>query len=316
MAISVERATEHAKEWTTALARFPSRANWGSALFHACQIETATEILRQGKIVCRRDVPVIICDVANQGALWNNPAAHEYVRLYFRPRNRFHLKTEGIKSSTDIYRVNPHMSIPIMFVFDFVSVMALESTRFVSGNFASLAAIPQQGNSNFNLLNFDHIYHDSAVSADMMQTIQDARMAEVVVSEELSLDHLRAVVCRTVHEESMLRYMLREYDIKKYRMTVEKGGSIFFRRGIYINEVYTQQGYLHFDFTSPSVSPRERYSVSVKCGSARYDFNLAPTRWRVPQINNHDPAAVWRIEIEGCLAFEGPVPATNMPIVA
>jgi hypothetical protein len=315
VAISVARATKHATEWDEALAKFQSRANWGSSLYHACQLETAAEILRQGQIVCRRDVPVVICDVANQGALWNNPAAHEYVRLYFRPKNKFHLKTEGIKSTSDQYRVNPHMSVPVMFIFDFISVMVMENSFFVSGNFASLAAVPQQGDKNFDRLNFNHIYHDSNVSQDMMQTIHDARMAEVVVSSSLSLSHLRAVVCRTVHEESMLRYMLRGTNLSGYRFVVEKGGSVFFRRGIYITEIYTLNGNLHFTFTSPSVAPKVKYQVVVACQNARFNFDLEPKRWRVPQITNHDPDAVWRVEIEGCLAYEGPVPA-SIPIVA
>ena len=316
MAISVERARKHTKHWTEALARFRSCANWGSSLFHACQIETAAEILRQGQIICRRDVPVIVCDVANQGALWNNPAAHEYVRLYFRPKNHFHLKTEGIKSSTDPYRIDPHMSVPVMFVFDFVAVMQLASSYFVSGNFASLAAVPQQGDSHFDHLNFEHIYHDSAVSPDMMQTIHEARMAEVVVSRSLSLEHLRAVVCRTVHEESMLKHMLRGMDINQYRFAVERRGSVFIKRGIYITEIYTRNGNLHFNFTSPAAAPKERYSVNVRCGAMSCNFDLAPKRSRIPQITNHDPDAVWRVEIEGCVAFEGPVATADMPIVA
>jgi hypothetical protein len=94
--------------------------------------------------------------VANQGALWNNPAAHDFVRLYFRPRNSFHLKTEGIKSKTDPYRVDPHMAIPIMFVFDFVSVTTLQNSYFVSGNFASQALSALQGDNNFDTLRFDY----------------------------------------------------------------------------------------------------------------------------------------------------------------
>src|SRR5258708_36164763 len=96
MSITVARAQRHIKDWVHNLARFPTRANWPTHLFHTCQLEVAAEIIKSGRIKCRGDVGNLICDVANQGALWNNPDAHKYVRLYFRPRNSFHLKTEGV----------------------------------------------------------------------------------------------------------------------------------------------------------------------------------------------------------------------------
>ncbi|MER9596681.1 MULTISPECIES: DarT ssDNA thymidine ADP-ribosyltransferase family protein [unclassified Mesorhizobium] len=314
MAISIARAERHITEWSEELARYPSRNGWVSCLFHACQIETAAEIVRQRRVVCRQNVPVVLCDVANQGALWNNPSAHEFVRLYFRPKNSFHFKTEGIKSSIDPYRINPHMAIPVMLVFDLTSVLTLNESYFVSGNFASQALAPLQGDNNFNLLNFQYIYHDSGVSPEMKQTIHDARMAEVVVRNELSLAHLKAVVCRTIHEERMLRHLLRASDVSDIRFAVEKGGALFLRRGSYITELYTRDGQVHFDFTAPSTARKDKYSVAVACGNSRFAFSLEPKAWRVPQIVNRDPAAEWKIEIEGCTAYVGPVSATG-PIV-
>lgn len=99
MSITVKRAARHSKEWSSKLAPFPVRANWPVHLFHTCQLEVAVEIVKSGEIKCRSNVGNLICDVANQGAVWNNPDAHNYVRLYFRPRNSFHLKTEGVKAA-------------------------------------------------------------------------------------------------------------------------------------------------------------------------------------------------------------------------
>lgn len=315
MAISVNRANRHTAEWTASLARFPSRGGWGSSLYHACQIETAAEIIRRGHIICRHDQDIVLCDVANQGALWNNPDAHKYVRLYFRPKNRFHLKTEGIKSRIDPYRIDPHMSIPVMFVFDFVSVMTCTNSYFVSGNFASQALCPQQGDTNFDQLNFDYIYHDSPVPNDLKATIHDARMAEALIEGALSLQTLKAVVCRTIYEERMLRRLTSNVDVSNIRFSVEKAGSIFFRRGIYISELYTQDGVLHFDFAAPLIGRKETYAVTVQCGAQRNEYELKPQRWRIPAIVNPNPSAIWRVEIEGCLAFEGPA-TDNTPVVA
>lgn len=148
-----------------------------------------------------------------------------------------------------------------------------------------------------------------------MQTIHDARMAEVVVEPELPLHpHALAVVCRTIHEERMLRYLLRDIDVSRVRFVVEKGGSIFFRRGMYLTELYTIDGVLYFEFTAPNTAWREKYSVRVQCGDRSISANLAAKRWRIPQIVNFDPHAEWRIEIEGCLAYLGTV-AANTPTV-
>ena len=117
------------------------------------------------------DVPELICDVANQGALWNNAAAHGYVRLYFRPRNGFHLKTEGIKAIGDPYRVDPHMSIPIAFAFDFVKAITRKDCGFVAGNFVKSGAAPSDSDQDFDNLQFDLIYHDAPLPRDRMAEI-------------------------------------------------------------------------------------------------------------------------------------------------
>lgn len=311
MAVSVARAHRHVDEWRAKLAQFPTRRRWADCLYHACQIEVAAEILKSGELVSRSRLPTLLCDVANQGALWNNPTAHEYVRLYFRPRNRFHLKTEGIKSRADAYRVDPHMSIPVMLAFDSASVLSLPESMFVPGNFAGTSKQPLSGDTHFGQLNFSQIYHDSPVSRDEMQEIHDARMSEIVIPYRLSLSHLVAVVTRTIHEERYLRSLLgpRAAD---YPFAVEKHGSIFFRRGIFIREIYTKDGELHFDFTSPHHGTKPAYEVVVSSGEQSVQYELAARRWRIPAISRRkDPAAVWRVEIEGCVAYEGVVPSAG-----
>ncbi|TIX02483.1 MAG: DUF4433 domain-containing protein [Mesorhizobium sp.] len=314
MAISVGRADQHVAQWGPRLNRFQSTTDWGRSLYHACQVEVAAEILRGGEVICRNLVPALLCDVANQGALNNNPAAHDYVRLYFRPKNRFHLKTEGIKSKNDPHRVDPHMCIPIMLIFDLKSILTKPESRFVAGNFANSNQVIGTGDAQFDRLNFEQIYHDSAVSQETMQEIHNMRMSEVVIPQRLDLGTLTHVVSRTIHEERHLKRLL-GIGSWNYNFTVEKGGSIFFRRGIFISELYTQNGELHFDFSSPTSSPKPQYEVAITCQGTRAEYALAPKRWRIPAIVNFNPNAVWKIEIEGCVAYEGTVPPAG-PVVA
>lgn len=316
MPISVGKARQHVSEWSERLAQYPAMAKWPQHLFHTCQLEVAAAILSMGKIVCRNDVPALICDVANQGALWNNPASHEYVRLYFRPRNPFHLKTEGIKARGDQYRVDPHMSIPIVFAFDLEQVLTTPDSGFVPGNFARSASSPLTGNSKFDEMEFGLIYHDSAPPSNRKTEIHNWRMSEVVVKKSLSLSSLSYIICRTTHDERSLRYALGTRPAPK--IIVEQRGSSFFRWAIFIDEIYWLDNQMHMKFHGPTGFSKETYSVSVTCmegNSIRHDqFDLKPGKYRfqsIPASKN----AVWKIDIEGCLAYFAPVPSMSGLVV-
>lgn len=312
MSITLNRAEAHTKEWLAKLAPFPVRANWPIHLFHTCQLEVAVEIVKADAITCRADVKELICDVANQGALWNNPNAHKYVRLYFRPRNGFHLKTEGVKAVGDPYRIDPHMSIPIAFAFDFKKVMTSPNSRFVPGNFAKSGADVRTGDAEFNHLDFDSIYHDSAPQPDKMAEIHNWRMSEVVVETTLPLSDLSCVICRTPHEERTFRHALGNLQLPK--ITVEQQGSIFMRRGIFIDEIYWKDNELNLRFHGPTGFTKETYSIKVTCWDAgrkqEGNYNCAPGRYRFPGL----PAskdAVWQVEIEGCVVYHATIPSMS-----
>jgi hypothetical protein len=243
--------------------------------------------------------------VANQGALWNNPLAHNYVRLYFRPRNNYHLKTEGIKSASDGYRSNPPMTIPVMFAFDFIQTIILPDAFFLPENFAVVQA-PLDGDAAFNQFDFQKIYHDGPTNDANRQEIHRARMAEVVVRHSLPLQTLRAVVCRSPYEERTLRYYLRDFDNLPPIIT-ERNGNVFFRRGIYIEQMYLQEGHVVLSFRHPTRSAQELYSLSIAHQGVVRQYSLAAGKaWRFPQFEASEDDVI-RVEIEGCLAFEGPL---------
>jgi hypothetical protein len=301
------------KEWSRTLAPFPTRANWPLALFHTCQLEVAAEIIKTGCVKCRESVDKLICDVANQGALWNNPDAHKWVRLYFRPRNSFHLKTEGVKPIGDPYRAQHHMSIPIAFAFDFPQVMTLQESSFVPGNFAKTGAAQLNGDAEFDKLPFDLIYHDAPLVPDRMAEVHNWRMSEVVVANSLSLSHLSCVICRTTHEERTLRYLLGTKVPPK--IMVEQRGSVFMRQAMFIDEIYWADDFLHLQFHGPAKYPKQQYSLAVSYfdqGATKDGRFLAEAgvKYRFPTL----PAsrdAVWRVELEGCIAYHAQVPSVS-----
>jgi ssDNA thymidine ADP-ribosyltransferase, DarT len=286
MSVTVARAQRHITDWSRHLARFTTRANWSAHLFHTCQLEVAAEIIKSGGIKCRGNVEHLICDVANQGAVWNNPDAHNYVRLYFRPRNSFHLKTEGVKATGDPYRVDPHMSVPIAFAFDFQKVITLPNCGFVPGNFSKTGAAPLSGDAEFDKMQFEFIYHDSALPQEKMAEVHNWRMSEAVVSGTLSLANLSYVICRTTHEERTLRHALGGQ--VAHKIIVEQKGSIFMRRGMFIDEIYWASDLLNILFHGPIGFTKEKYQVKVVCwdnnSQREGSFSLAPGGYRFPSI--------------------------------
>jgi hypothetical protein len=311
MPVSIELAKQHLSFWSTKLAPFPVRASWPRHLFHTCQLDVAVEIIRAGYVVCRREVPVLLCDVANQGALWNNPAAHSYVRLYFRPRNAFHLKTEGVKAIGDQYRIDPHMSIPIAFAFDFVKTITAQGTYFVPGNFAKSGAGPREDDVNFGKLPFDMIYHDAVPPSEKMNEIQNWRMSEVVVQKRLSLESLSYVICRTIHEERTLRHALAGQILPK--IIVEQKGSTFMRKEMFIDEIYWENGFMHLNFHWPK-HIKDNYRLVVTCidnGRKRTgSYQLKPGLYRFADFSASRDA-VWYVEIEECMVYRAKIPSTS-----
>lgn len=74
-----------------------SRPYWPNFLFHYADVTAVAAIIREGMLRSRASQQHQICEVAEPGALAANPEALRYVRLHFRPKNHFHLSTEGIK---------------------------------------------------------------------------------------------------------------------------------------------------------------------------------------------------------------------------
>lgn len=312
MSVSLARAQKHSSDWSGTLANYPTRAYWPKHLFHTAQLEVAVEIIRSKSIVCRNDVPVLLCDVANQGALWNNPNAHRFVRLYFRPRNSFHLKTEGVKAIGDPNRRDPHMSIPIAFAFDLVKILSASTSQFVAGNFAKGSATAQTGDANFDLLDFDLIYHDAAPPAERMAEIHNWRMSEVVVADSLPLTNLSYVICRTIHEERTLRHAIK--GLAAPSIIVEQKGSIFMRRGIFLDEVYWSDDMLHISFHHPTSAAKATYQTRVTRedanGTKSETYQLEPKRYRFPALKGTRDA-IWTVEIEDCLVYRASAPSAS-----
>ncbi|HEY8020932.1 MAG TPA: DarT ssDNA thymidine ADP-ribosyltransferase family protein [Thermoanaerobaculia bacterium] len=315
MALTAGAARSHIEHWTGALGNSRGRASWPAYLFHAAHVTTAVKILQSGRLSCRGRLDVIDHDVANQGALHHNLRAHDFARLYFRPRNAFHLKTEGIKCIGDPYRDRNHMSIPILFAFDAMEVLTRDGTAFSQGK---LSRIREIGNDDafFATIPFDDVYHDGPCRSDEGPRILDARMAEVVVPDRLPLaPYLRRIFCRTGLERRTLLHLLGA-DARRFRSLLASEPeycSLFHRDGLYLKHAEFREGALELDFHHPRRDPgRDHYELKLMNRAAGqdpdiYSLKVPRSRVRVTTIRP-SPDNCWEIHIEDVLAFHAPIP--------
>jgi hypothetical protein len=110
---------------------------------------------------------------------------------------------------------------------------------------------------------FELVYHDSALPQEKIAEVHNWRISEAVVSEALPLSNLSYVICRSTHEERTLRYALGSYAAPK--IIVEQKGSIFMRRGMFIDEIYWASNLLNLQFHAPTGFTKENYKLKVTC---------------------------------------------------
>lgn len=320
MPVSVERIERHIEEWGPKLGRDSLRKSWPKYLFHTLDASSINAVVARGAVLSRQKVVsqhgAVICDVANQGALWSNPAAHNYVRLYFRPRNSYHLKNEGIKSLSDVYRIDPHMTIPVTIAFNISPVLSLPGAAFVPGNFARLGNAPCDTDEDFDDLSFSDIYHDSAPPQARMSEILNARMSEVVVASEVSLSHARGLVVRNSYDRWTLRHLLSDLPEDRCpKILLDREGAVFFKRGMYIRDLYLEGNDILLRFGEPFKAPQSKYKIRIEQDKKSVEYFLeAKPLWRISD-HDFDLAMPVKVLIEDCLAFHASLPEDASVVV-
>ena len=115
MGITKRRADRHIEEWEAKLSAegcYPYRARWPSRLFHHSPIENIAVILTRGNLLSRSDSGAHRkLDIAGASVIQHRDRAHQFGRLYFRPRTPTQYCIEGISLSLAIScRVTSHIN--------------------------------------------------------------------------------------------------------------------------------------------------------------------------------------------------------------
>ncbi len=325
MALSEAFIASHIAKWEAVLNNpfRPYRAKWPSRLFHHAPIENAVKILKDGNLRSRLDPNNDReKDIAAAGVIESRIHAHDFVRLYFRPRKPTQWHVEGVRKPGECnYGDQAHAPVLVMMVFDARRVLIREGVQFSDRNMQLGEAIPGSDEEYFSAIPFGKVYHEGGTGGD--RSITNHRCAEVLTTSPLPLDEtIQWIYCRTTAERETLLHLLGSHRQKwADRVLVSDDLLLFERKFVFVEDVTLNEDGVVFQ-----LSPRadqQPVDVCVRAWNAtgteivnfrNTETNALPDllvkRWRVPK-NMSDGNYLVEIQLEGHLAFRAHVSLGN-----
>jgi hypothetical protein len=320
MALTRQFIDAHIAHWEAELDKpwYIHRQKWPSRLFHHAPIENAVQILRDGSLRSRSDPNnKRTKDVAAAGVIDARVHAHDFARLYFRPRTPTQFHIEGIRKAGECqYGEASHAPVLVMLIFDARSVLSLSTTKFCDRNMQKGSAEPAESEDYFSKIPFLKVFHEGSIGSD--RTIIDHRCAEVLAQSPLSLTGaLQWICCRTLAERETLLTLLGD-DASAWRSRIVIDDFLVFeRRFAFVEHVSFSNEGLIFQINPRHDSKPIDVCVKAwnKAGTQVIDFRnvsmlARPSdktpRWRIQKSLAKGTYSV-RIELEGHLAFSGKV---------
>ena len=234
---------------------------WPYFVHRHTDVRNAARILASGVIHCRRqalELGVIAIDSAHPTIIAQTPWAHEYVRLYFRPRSPTLWHVEGIRPAKRLQGIE--QCVPVYLLFDALRTLTRRDTRFSRGSLARCAD-HETGDDNAFLrtLDFESVFHDGGLPKDPTERnrVRFAKQAEVLVPGQMGLEDLRAVFCRSGAERETLLWLLAEEggDVEAWKpriRTEEADDTLYFHDWAYVRDVRLMGAKLHVDLHPPA----------------------------------------------------------------
>ncbi len=242
MGLTAAAADAHIARWTEELRKpyYPHRVHWPSMLFHHAPVQNAVSIIQSGHILSRRQSEgQRQLDVAGAGVIDHRDVAHDFTRLYFRPRTPTQYHIEGIRRPADCqYGPAAHAPILVMFALDARSILTMANTRFSDINMQRDEARHGADDAFFATIDFTKTYHEGGTGGDA--TITHHRAAEVLCHSPLDLAaHLKWVVCRSEAERETLIH-LAGFTGRALRpkIVTSDDGKVFEKRFAFVEKVY------------------------------------------------------------------------------
>ncbi|MBZ0296447.1 MAG: DUF4433 domain-containing protein, partial [Anaerolineae bacterium] len=141
-------------------------------------------------------------------------------------------------------------------LFDFGDVISREDALFSYGSLARPDTEVYSTADAFDELPFDLVYHDSRFEKEERDQIVFHRHAEVIVPDEIELDSLRVIWCRSEAEYETLRFLLPEAVLRHWsaKIGVRADYNLFNREWVYVDRVALEAQQAVFCFNPPRSS--------------------------------------------------------------
>lgn len=218
---------------------YPHRKYWPTRLFHHAPLENAISILQAGVLRSRNDpLNTHPRDVAAQEVVNTRVEAHDYVRLYFRPKTPTQYSIEGIRKINECpYGEGTHAPFLVMFALDARSVLSQPDTRFSDRNMQLIATVSGDTEEYFENIPFQKVFSEGNTGGD--RSITDARSAEVMAHSPLDLnDCLREIYFRSEPERDTVLSMLGAHRDTWAKMCyVSDNLKVFQKRHTFVQEI-------------------------------------------------------------------------------
>lgn len=314
-----ERVRAHIDTWSGLL---PGRAYWPKFVYHFTDLRNALSILASGRLYSRAEAlrrGLAVVDSASPDVIAHTAPAHtRYARLYFRPRTPTQYRNEGIRTKNEIWG-KAHCPVPVFLCFDAARVLTMESTELSDGNMGSGSVEHGPAPEMLHKIPFQHVFHNSAFTPDMAETIKFHRHAEVLVPDWLDLQpSLHWIVCRSPAERTTLLHLLAEPARalweKKVRIDYQ---TLFERKWTFVENVTTIGTDIEFRFNQDTCTPGpfDGSLVYNEVEGGRRAWSGAMQAGRAPQRFALEDAqrGVVTLTLDGHIAFSGPVTLDDMP---
>jgi len=297
MGLSARFLNAHIHEWEQKLKgpSYPHRQHWPSRLFHHAPIENAVSILRSGQLLSRIDSEKTRPrDVAAAGVIDHSQRAHQFARLYFRPRTPTQFHIEGIRKAGECqHGDNTHAPVLIMLVFDARQVLSSDGVCFSDPNMQT-GVVERSTEDGFRVIPFDKVYNEGGIAGDT--SITKHRCAEVLVPSPMALDgRLRWIYCRSEAERVTLIQALGHYAMLwAKRIVISDDLKVFEKRFTFVESVSLANDGVIF-----RLNPRyDLRQIAVKV-EARDTNGRLVARFETTGIAAWPPSAsAWRVKAQ------------------
>jgi hypothetical protein len=279
--------------------------------------------LREGMLRSRNDsANTHPRDVAAPGVISNQTGAHDFVRMYFRPKTPTQYNIEGIRKPGECkYGDQTHVPLLVMFGLDARTVLSQPDVRFSARNMQLTGTPTYSTEAEFSAIPFLKVFSEGNTGGD--RSFTDARCAEVLAPSPLPLAHtLREIYFRSEPERDTVLHLLGT-DAAPWlsRCYVSDALKVFEKKHAFVQEVtLTPKGVV---FVFNERADRKNLTVKVDVYDAAgtqvinfYNADLAArppqaARWIVNKLLAPNVYLV-RIHVEGHLAYEANIPLVDV----